>query len=98
MRSAQEITKILENAFKPLDCKVELAWEGRELRFAVFNEKDEEVYPCPPEPKRQYVHHQDPIFQNGLRQFLQQVRELIEGKGYKLLPWELSNVSRRPGA
>lgn len=83
MRSNEEIRQIIEDAFKPLYCGVDVFDFDAKVRFKVFDSNMTSIFACP--GLMLSALHDD----NNLRAVLEQARESIAQQGFALDPWSL---------
>ncbi len=88
-RTIQDVTKILEEAFKPFVCEVTPEDYKRCFRLSILKKDrtvitkfpQSEKYPCP------FVHYQKN--DTELIKLVEHVRDLVEKEGSTLEPWDL---------
>ena len=84
LRNPQEIKAILEDAFLPLICNVEIRIVDGAIHFIVENADGDEVSRCPcPIPNR-YLRSSFEI-----ESLVCSVRGDLERRGYRLEPWRM---------
>ena len=84
MLSNEEGKNIIEAAFKPLECEVEVGIDfGRLFKFQVFNSERGAIYQV------RNTHSDVLKSEELLRKILKDARKAVKEKGYTLDPWEL---------
>ena len=79
--------KIIESAFQPLLCGVEIVDFGRQFRFLVYEQDGQGIYKLKETPSN--IMRKDHL----LREILTTAREEIKGRGHALDPWEYPNAT-----
>lgn len=82
---ADDVVRALENAFRPLECVVELFDYRKRLRFRVFSPEDKPLLTV-----REYLMRRA-VDAGSLSTIVRECRRRVEAKGYKLNPWNVSD-------
>jgi hypothetical protein len=82
-RSNAAIKAVIEGAFRPLRCVAEIWDYDKQIRFRVFNDRDEVVLTMPAEQLSAFGDD------GRLTDTVQVARSRVEERGFKLEPWEL---------
>jgi hypothetical protein len=84
MRTNEQIRQVIEVAFQPLHCGVEIFDYDKKIKFQVFDLSNQSVHAV---PDLLLASIRD---DKKLRAMLEQARATVIGKGYVLAPWSLS--------
>jgi hypothetical protein len=83
MRTNEQITRVIEGAFRPLRCVAEIWDYEKKLRFRVFDANDQPVVTFP----EQLIASLSSDAQ--LSELISQARDRVQSKGHSLDAWKL---------